>query len=64
MFALGHFIKNNTTRISHAVMAFMIYMGYFYGFYSITGIRQTLASVFLLYSYEYVKREKFVPVTL
>lgn len=64
MLALGNFIKNNTTRISHALLAFMVYMGYFYGFYSITGIRQTLASVFLLYSYEYVKREKFIPFLL
>jgi hypothetical protein len=61
MVALGNFVKNNTQTISQAMLSFMIYMGYFYGFYSITGIRQTLASVFLLFSYEYVKKEKFLP---
>jgi len=33
MSALGSFIYKNTTRISHAVLAFVIYMGYYYGFF-------------------------------
>ncbi len=61
MTAFGSFVLKNTTRISHAVLAFIIYMGYYYGFFSITGLRQTLATAFLLWSYEYVKKEKIVP---
>ncbi|GHC58441.1 EpsG family protein [Ulvibacter litoralis] len=61
MMALGNFVLKNTTRISHAILAFIIYMGYFYGFFSITGLRQTLATAFLLWSYEYVKKEKLIP---
>jgi hypothetical protein len=64
MIALGNFVLKNTTRISHAVLAFMIYMGYYYGFFSITGIRQTLATALLLWSYEYVKKEKIIPFTI
>lgn len=64
MVALGNFILKNTTRISHAILAFMIYMGYYYGFYSITGIRQTLATAFLLLSYEFIKKEKLIPFVL
>jgi transmembrane protein EpsG len=64
MTALGNFVLKNTTRISHAVLAFMIYMGYFYGFFSITGMRQTLATALLLISYEYVKKQKLIPFVL
>jgi hypothetical protein len=64
MSALANFVLKNTTRISHAVLAFVIYMGYYYGFFSITGIRQTLATAFLLLSYEYVKKEKIIPFIL
>ena len=57
MIPFGHFIYKNTTNIRHIAIAFIIYMGYFYGFYSITGIRQTLATAVLFISYEHlVKR--------
>lgn len=58
--ALGHFIYKNTTKINHALIAFIIYLGNFYGFFSITGIRQTIATAILLYSYEAVKRRKLI----
>ncbi len=64
MSALGNFIFKNTSRISHAILAFIIYMGYYYGFYSITGLRQTLATAFVLWSYEYVKKEKIIPFVI
>tara|TARA_R110002049_G_scaffold190301_1_gene358951 strand:+ start:5959 stop:7071 length:1113 start_codon:yes stop_codon:yes gene_type:complete len=64
MAALGGFILKNTTRISHAALAFLLYMGYFYGFFSITGLRQTLATAFLLWSYEYIKKEKLIPFVI
>lgn len=53
--ALGYFIYKNTTRINHALLAFIIYMGNFYGFFSITGIRQTIATALVLWSYQCLK---------
>lgn len=59
MSALGNFILRNTDHIRHAILAFIIYIGYFYGFFSITGIRQTVATAFLLFSFEYIKSNRF-----
>lgn len=61
MTALGNFIYKNTSQIRHAMLAFVVYMGYFYGFFSITGIRQTIATAVLLWSFEYVKNKKYLP---
>ena len=62
--ALGYFIFKNTTQIRHALLAFVIYMGNFYGFFSITGIRQTISTALLLYSYQYMKERKLVVFTI
>jgi len=62
--ALGHFIYKNTEKVSHVTLAYIIYMGYYYGFFSITGIRQTIATAFLLYSFEFLKNRKFIPFIL
>lgn len=64
MTALGRFIYKNTDRISHSIIALIIYMGYYYGFYSITGIRQTLATALLLFSFEYGKQKNLTFFTL
>ncbi|TVZ23000.1 transmembrane protein EpsG [Dokdonia sp. Hel_I_63] len=67
MIPFGHFIYKNTTSIRHIAVAFIIYMGYYYGFYSITGIRQTLATAVLFISYEHlVKRNiwRFISLVL
>ena len=58
MSALGHFLIKNTTHIRHAVVALVLYMGNFYGFFSITGIRQTLATAMLLWSFQFIKERK------
>ena len=60
-FALGNFIYKNTTRLNDAILAFVIYSVLFYSFYSITGIRQTIATAFTLYSYEFIKKKKIIP---
>lgn len=60
MSALGHFIYKNTTHIRHVIVAFVLYMALFYGFFSITGIRQTLATAFLLFSFEFIKKKKII----
>lgn len=64
MSAFGNFIYRNTTKISHALLAFLLYMGNFYGFFSITGIRQTLATAFLLWSFEYIKQRRLIPFAI
>lgn len=58
MSAFGHFIFTNTSEIRHAVLAFVIYMANFYGFFSITGIRQTLATAMLFWAYHFIKLKK------
>ncbi|MDD5151732.1 MAG: EpsG family protein [Flavobacterium sp.] len=62
--ALGYFIYKNTTKIRHALLAFIIYMGNFYGFFSITGIRQTISTALLLWSYQYIKERKLLVFTI
>ncbi|WP_339889388.1 EpsG family protein [uncultured Flavobacterium sp.] len=58
--ALGYFIHKNTTRINQVLLAYVIYMGNFYGFFSITGIRQTLATAILFWSYKYIVERKII----
>jgi hypothetical protein len=58
--ALGLFIKRNTRTVPEALIAFLLYLTLFYGFYSITGTRQTLAAACTLFGYEFlIKRRKF-----
>ncbi len=59
--ALGNFIYKNTTRLNDAILAFVIYSVLFYSFFSITGIRQTIATAATLYGYELIKRRKLIP---
>lgn len=59
--ALGNFIYKNTSRLIDAIIAFVIYTVLFYSFFSITGIRQTIATAATLYGYELIKRKKLIP---
>ncbi len=58
--ALGNFIYRNTTRLSDVIMSFIIYSVLFYSFFSITGHRQTIATAVALFSFELIKRKKFL----
>ncbi len=58
--ALGNFIYKNTTRLSNAVLAFVLYSSLFYSFFSITGHRQTLATACTIFSYEFIKQRKLL----
>jgi transmembrane protein EpsG len=58
--ALGNFIYKNTTRLSDAIMAFLIYSVLFYSFFSITGHRQTIATAAALLGFEFIKKRKLV----
>lgn len=61
---LGNFIYKNTTRLSDAILAFIIYSVLFYSFFSITGHRQTIATAAALYGFEFIKKRKIVPFLL
>lgn len=58
--AFGMFIYNNTDTLKHVIFAFVIYMALFYWFFSITGIRQTLATAFTIFAFELLKKRKFI----
>lgn len=58
--ALGNFIYKNTTRISDAMLSYVLYLCVFFGFFSITGLRQTIATAAVLYGYELIKKKKLV----
>lgn len=58
--SLGNFIYKNTTRLSDAVLAYVLYSCLFFGFFSITGHRQTIATAAALYGYELIKKRKLV----
>ena len=58
--SLGYFIYKNTTRISDAILAYVLYSCLFFSFFSITGHRQTIATAASLYAYEFVKKRKFI----
>lgn len=58
--ALGTFLYRNTNSIKYLILAFAIYMALFYWFFSITGIRQTLATAFTLFAFEILKKKKYL----
>lgn len=58
--ALGNFIYKNTSNIYEVILGFVIYSVLFYSFFSITGIRQTIATACTLYSYELIKKKKII----
>lgn len=62
--ALGNFIFKNSSRLNDAVIAFVIYSVLFYSFFSITGIRQTIATAAALYAYELIKKRKLLAFLL
>lgn len=57
--SFGYFLHRNTRRISDVCFALLLYMIIFYGFYSVTGLRQTLAMALCLWSFEMAKRRQF-----
>lgn len=61
---LGYFIFKNTTRLVDVMLAYIIYSVLFYSFYSITGIRQTLAMIFIMISYKFAFKKKIIPFLL
>lgn len=58
--ALGNFFLKNSKKLSDAIFAYVLYSVLFYAFFSITGHRQTIATAFTLFSFEFIKKRKFV----
>lgn len=57
-YALGRFLLRNTNNVLQLTFAYILYLALFYEFFSITGIRQTLATSIILFGFEYVKDKK------
>lgn len=62
--ALGNFIFKNTVRLMDALFAFVLYSALFFSFFSITGLRQTIATAATLLGYEFIKKRKLIPFLL
>lgn len=58
--ALGRFLYYNVTRLRDVVFAFILYQSLFYDFFSITGLRQTLATAILLFGFDFIVRRKLI----
>jgi hypothetical protein len=52
------FLYDNLISINQILISNIIYIAYFSGFYSVTGIRQTIATSFLLYAFAFFKKQK------
>lgn len=63
-YAFGRFLYINTSSNKDVLLAVAIYQAVFYSFMSITGIRQTLATAFTLFAFEYIKNNKWIKFIL
>lgn len=57
---LGRFLSQNCNSIPEAMLGFTIYSTLFYSFFSVTGIRQTLATACCLIGYELIVKKKLI----
>lgn len=62
--SLGYFIYTQTKRISDVFVAIAIYEVLFYSFFSITGLRQTLATAFTFWGLHFIRQRKLWQYTL
>lgn len=58
--SLGRFIYKNVFSLNKIVIAYTFYLGMFYGFFSITGIRQTIATAIILFAFELLTKKKII----
>ena len=54
------FIYKNTNRIEDIWFALLLYLTLFYSFFSVTGIRQAIATGLCLWAVEYIKERKMI----
>lgn len=62
--SFGRFIYRNTVNLRGVYIAMCVYQVLFYSFFSITGIRQTLATAIIFFAYELVIRHRLIPFLL
>ena len=62
--SLGFFLMKFTTNFKQLIPAYIFYLVMFFSFYSITGIRQTIAMSLCLFSFHWIDKRKFLPVLL
>lgn len=58
--SLAKFILNNTNKLSDIIVAYTIYSALYFSFYSITGIRQTIAMAIVMFSIPHIKDKKII----
>lgn len=63
-FFLGRTLYRNTDSIQDVLIATCIYQALFYSFFSITGTRQTIATGFILWGYQYIADRKLLKFTI
>lgn len=61
---LGKFVYRNTSTTFDVFMVLCFYELFFYTFFSITGIRQTIAVGLCLWSYKYIEEREIIPFVL
>lgn len=61
---LGKFIYRNTSTTFDVFMTLCFYQLFFYTFFSITGIRQTIAVGLTLWGYKYIEERRVLPFIL
>lgn len=57
---LMYLIYKNTRQLDDIILSILIYFALFYHFFSITGIRQTVATSFCLIAYNYIHKRRFL----
>lgn len=63
-YSLGKFLERYTTSLVEVMVAIALYQCLFYSFFSITGVRQTLATAILLLSIPYAIDRRFIKFIL
>lgn len=58
--ALGRLLYRTSTNLQDVLLCVITYQVLFYGFFSITGVRQTIATAILLLSYKSILNRKFL----
>ena len=58
--SFGRFVYQNTNSLRSVFIVVCVYQVFFYGFFSITGIRQTIATAFVLFAYDLLIKRQFV----
>jgi len=62
--SFGVLIYKNSYFIREIMFAYILYSALFYQFFSITGIRQTIATAASFWGFDFIKKKKFLPFTI